>query len=215
MVIRSHGAVGHRLKLLGSALLAVCISGCDLRDLLETIFGNPLLKPATACGTFHFDRDCSEFQTCWKLVCEAIPGPRVKVGFDFEPTACDQTCSSELRDSPGTRKEASYRVEVIDVPVCVDAGSPCHHRALGYFRWGWTVANSNLQRASECDGQGWLSFCESIPTNMCLEMPDTHAQLALRHHKKAVCLALHAWNDNIGSRRPFPPELIADVCSET
>lgn len=284
---------GRRLRMAGVvAALAVAAAGCDL---IESIFSNPLLDPAPACGTFDFTADCSSLQVCRKLVCAAQPGPRMNIRFQFEPKTCDQTCVcrevatvqalrmkrpdnsdieitapqtvrtndtpsepimdgwaidrgfdadtgkewswglygmnedesydhdrytpgsntsvASLFDSPGTREEKSYSVDVIDVPVCIDPESPCRNHALGYFRWGWSVPGSTLSKASECDGAGWFAKCGSVPAAMCTEIHDLHHEAALNYHKKAVCLALQNWNANISSRKAFPDELIADVCS--
>ncbi|HSD11518.1 MAG TPA: hypothetical protein VLF14_11055, partial [Candidatus Binatia bacterium] len=137
--------------------------------------------------------------------------------FDSEKASRgDNATPAKLTDSPGTKLEKSYSVEVIDVPVCLDDRSPCFQRALGYFVWGWSVGGSTLQRAPECDaGQGWFALCGALAPTMCERMPHAKAEIGILYYKKAFCLALQAWNDNLGPRHPFTAELLADVCSGT
>lgn len=110
--------------------------------------------------------------------------------FPFSPTNPDQYSASPgsnfssavLRDSPGSRDWDSYTIEVISVPVCLDSGSPCDHRTLGYYQWGWGVPDKNQ------------------PNNF---VRDFHDEAITDLYVQAFDLAVQAWNDHLDNKRQF------------
>ena len=109
--------------------------------------------------------------------------------FPFSPTVPDlypatpgsNFSSAVLRDSPGSDEWDSYSIEVISVPVCLDNGSPCDHRILGYYQWGWGVPDKNKPNF----------------------VRDFHDEAISDLYVQAFDLAVQAWNDHLDDKRQF------------
>jgi len=107
--------------------------------------------------------------------------------FQFNPAAPDLYSATPgssgtpaiLRDSPFSSDWNGYEIQALSVPVCLDPGSACNNKILGYYTWGWAVADHNKSN--------YMRFNHGeAPTDLYVQVFD---------------MAVQEWNNHLDNRR--------------
>lgn len=81
-------------------------------------------------------------------------------------TPGSDTTPTTLFDGP-RRPEAEPWIQIwwqaVSVPVCIQAGSGCENKLLGYYFWSWTVNNAGVVNGP-IDAVAWKSLDAEIPS---------------------------------------------------
>lgn len=162
---------------------AACV--CRTVAFVQAIkFVLPPYVPKQPCAeqTSRMTKSSTRFFDGWAI--DTVPGaiqPYYGMNndgtFPFNPVSPDLYSATPgssaspaiLRDSPYSSDWHTYEVQVLSVPVCIDQGSACNNKILGYYTWGWTVGDNTKAN--------YMRFHnEEAPTDMYVQVFDMAAQ---------------------------------------